>query len=249
MRAGRRLSAVVVSVVLGGTLAACGRATARTASGRTQSPSCPSGTPTVTAHGQGITQGPPDLLTLSIGVATEASTAAAALRDNSTQANALVAQLHQDGVAASDLQTSGLSIQATYTGSSPVITGYSVNNTVTARIHDITKAGALIDDAARAAGNAIRVNSVSFSIQNDASLSAQARADAVHQARARALAMASGAGMKIGPLCSLTDDSSTQPQPQFFSAGGSSASLSAPPIEAGSQLISADVTAVYQIRP
>lgn len=239
--------AAAATVAAGLALAGCGRAT-DTAAGAPSSVGCPSGTPTITAHGHGSTQGPPDLLTVSLGVQTSASTTGAALTANSTAANGLVAQLRKDGVAETDLQTSGLSIQPTY--NKTVITGYHVTNTVTAKLHNITGAGALIDDASQAAGNAIQVNSISFSIQDDSSLTAIAKEAAVRQARDQAAAMAKGTGMHLGRLCSLNDNSAQVPEPTLggFALGASGgAGAAAPPIETGSQQVIADVTAVFQI--
>lgn len=241
--------AVGAALVLG----ACGSASSGAGAGGSEPSVCPAGTTTVTAHGHGATQGPPDLLTVSLGVQTSAPSAAAALADNSSAAGALIAELKKDGVASADLQTSGLSIQPMYTGPRPVITGYQVTNSVTARIHNLAGAGGLIDDAARAAGNAIQVNQMAFSIQDDSALSSQARQAAVRQAADQARAMATGAGMHLGRLCSLSDQSATQPQPVGgFVAGGTGASSAGgvtAPIEAGSQQVTADVTAVYQLRP
>jgi uncharacterized protein YggE len=235
--------------VLAGALAlsACGGAT-RTSAGGAGGSGCPSGTATVTAHGHGTTQGPPDLLTVSLGVQTSASSAREALTANSSAANGLIAQLHKDGVADADLQTSGLSIQPTY--NKTVITGYQVTNTVTAQLHNIAGAGALIDDASQAAGNAIQVNSIAFSIQDDSALTASAKQAAVRQARSQAQAMATGAGMDLGRLCSLSDNSAQVPQPifgQLAAGGGGTAGVAAPPIETGAQKVTADVTAVYRL--
>ena len=243
-------TAAGLAVVGGLALAACGSSTSTAAGGLTNS-GCPAGTATITAHGHGVTQGPPDLLTVSLGVQTSAPTAAAALADNSSKATGLIAQLRKDGVAEADLQTSGLSIQPMYAGPKPVITGYQVTNTVTARLHNLAGAGGLIDDAAQAAGDAIQVNSISFSIQDDSTLAGAAKEAAVRQATDQAKAMASGAGMRLGRLCSLTDNGSPQPQPVFGAVGvgtSAAAGAAAPPIETGSQQVTADVTAVFEIQ-
>ena len=241
---------VGLALVGGLALGACGSGTSPAASGPTGS-HCPAGTATLTAHGHGVILAPPDLLTVSLGVQTSAPTAASALGDNSSKASGLIAQLRKDGVAAADLQTSGLSIQPVYAGPKPVITGYQVTNTVTARLHNLAGAGGLIDDAAQAAGNAIQVNSVSFSIQDDSTVTAAAKEAAVRQAADQAKAMATGAGMRLGNLCSLTDNSSQQPQP-VFGAGGAGTSAAAgevaAPIETGSEQVTADVTSVFEIR-
>ncbi len=150
----------------------------------------------------------PNELTISLGVQTQASTAAVALSTNSTKANALIAKLEADGVTEQDLQTSGLTVQPVYTGPKQLITSYQVMNTVTVTLYDLAEAGKIIDDAASAAGNAIVVNDIAFSVKDDTALLGQARAAAVRQAMGQAQLMASAAGMSLGHLCSLVDNSS-----------------------------------------
>jgi uncharacterized protein len=59
-------------------------------------------------------------------------------------------------VAAADLQTSQLSINPTSTPNGR-INGYDVTNLVTATLRDIGGAGGLVDAAAAAAGDAVRI--------------------------------------------------------------------------------------------
>src|SRR5207245_5918540 len=120
------------------------------------------------------------------GVQTQAASAKAALDANNQKANALVQALKSKGVKAIDLQTSELSIQPMYGDKGQQITGYQVSNMVTANLHDLARAGALIDSAAAVAGDAVRVQQVAFSIGDDTSVHAQARVQAVQQARAQA---------------------------------------------------------------
>jgi hypothetical protein len=188
---------------------------------------------------------------ISLGVQTQASTAAAALRNNSAKANALISTLEVDGLTKQDLQTSGLVVQPVYTGPKQKITGYQVMNTVTVTLYDLAQAGKIIDDAAHAAGNAIVVNDIQFSIKNDTALLGQARAAAVRQATGQAQLMASAAGMSLGPLCSLVDNSSQPVVPVLSSGAPTKEAVPSTPIEAGTVQVTADVTAVYglQARP
>jgi len=77
----------------------------------------------------------------------------------------------------------------------------------------------------------------------------RARADAVHQAVAHAAAMAAAAGRRLGPVCSLTDDTQSSLLPPPF--GGDSAAAarqSAPvPVEPGTQVQTDQVTMVYAL--
>jgi hypothetical protein len=159
-----------------------------------------------------------------------------------------VAELTKDGVAQKDMQTSGLSIQPVYSGPKSRLTGYEVTNTLTVTVRDLAKAGKIIDDTTKAAGNSARVNDITFSIQNDSVLLGEARATAVSQAGVQAQKMASAAGLALGPLCSLQDNSS-EPSPQTVGAGFAAQAAAAPTIETGSEQVTADVTAVYQLVP
>lgn len=246
----RRLA---VLSALGGSalaLAACGGTGAAGAAGTPPGGTCPSGTATVTAQGQGSAQGPPDLLSITMGVQTSAPSAAEALSQNSAAASALIARLRSDGVAEADIQTSGLFIGPVYGATAGVISSYQVSNTVTVRVHYPIpgSGGSLIDDAAAAAGNAIRVQGISFSLRNDSSLASGARRSAVQEARADAAAMAAGAGGRLGPLCSLRDDTVGTPAPsQLFGSGGTALAAPSTPVEPGTERVTAQVTAVYRL--
>ena len=75
-------------------------------------------------------------------------------------ATGLLDVLRGRGVADRDLRTSGLSISPTF-DTDGRITGYEVTNQVAATLRDVAGAGALIDAAAQAAGDAVRVQQIS----------------------------------------------------------------------------------------
>jgi uncharacterized protein YggE len=208
---------------------------------------CPTNASTVTVQGYGSAEAQPNELTISLGVQTQSSTAAVALSTNSAKANALIAKLEADGVTGQDLQTSGLTVQPVYTGPKQLITSYQVVNNVTVTLYDLTEAGKIIDDAASAAGNAIVVNSIAFSVKDDTALLGQARAAAVRQATGQAQVMAAAAGMSLGHLCSLVDNSS-EPTPVSFASGvPGKATAPSTPVQPGEQQVTANVTAVYEL--
>lgn len=240
------------TVVAGLALAACGRgpggrAGAAASLSSSGTATCRSGS-TITAQGTGQAQAPPDLLTMVLGAHAQAPSAAGALAADNTEARALTGQLERRGVAKADIQTSGLTISPTYAGGpSPQVTGYQVDDTVTAKVHDLASAGALIDAAAAAVGNGVRFDGLSFSVQDDAGLQASAHAAAVHAARARARAMARAAGTKLGSLCSLSDAASSPVSPLKQALTSLAPGVAAPsvPLQPGTQTVSAEVTAVY----
>lgn len=215
--------------------------------------SCGSGAPKLTVRGTGQASGTPNLLTLTLGVDTSGTSAESALGADNTSTAAVVAALSAGGVKKKDVQTTGLSIQPTYSKTGTP-TGYSVDNTVVAEITDFATAGTVIDSAASAAGNAVRISGLSFSVEDPAGLQDQARQDAVHQAVSHAATMAAAAGDHLGPVCTLSDNSSgATPTGGFRSAEGfASAGAAEParvPVEAGSQRATAEVTLVYALLP
>jgi len=210
---------------------------------------CGTGTPTLTIQGNGSATAAPDEAMIGLGVQTQAATAAAAMSTNSIRANALVVKLEADGVAQSDLQTSNLSVQPNYNNNGTVITGYQVSNDITVTLHNVAGAGKIIDDAASVAGNAIRVEGITFAVPDQESLMAQARAAAVRQAASQAQVMAAAAGLVLGPLCSLQDNSSITPPQPLFASGAPAAMATTTPVETGSLQVTANITAVYELGP
>lgn len=199
----------------------------------------------ISTQGTGIVSGSPDTVSIVLGVQTQAPEAAAAMTDNADRADTLIETLKARGVDEQDITTKNLSVQPNYqpTGT---IDGYTVINQVEATLRDVATSGDLIDAAARAAGDAIRVQELTFSIADDSELRAQARAQAVAQAQEQAQQIADAAGAKLGAVRSITEspESDAVPFPASRSMADGAAST---PIEAGSQKLSVSVSVTYEI--
>jgi hypothetical protein len=198
----------------------------------------------ITTRGVGTVAGTPDTLTVVLGVQTRAASAADALADNNTRAGGLLDVLRGRGVADKDLRTSGLSISPTFEADGR-ISGYEVTNEVTATLRDIAGAGALVDAAAQAAGDAVRVQQIAFGIDDDAQPRAQARADAVRQAVTQARQLADAADVGLGPILSITEVSGNQPPVPV--TRDSAAAQAAVPIQPGTQDVSVTVEVVHAV--
>jgi uncharacterized protein YggE len=198
----------------------------------------------ITTRGVGTVTGTPDTLTVVLGVQTRAASAADALADNNTRAGGLLDVLRGRGVADKDLRTSGLSISPTFEVDGR-ISGYEVTNEVTATLRDIAGAGALVDAAAQAAGDAVRVQQIAFGIDDDAQPRAQARADAVRQAVTQARQLADAADVGLGPILSITEVSGDQPPVPV--TRDSAAAQAAVPIQPGTQDVSVTVEVVHAV--
>ena len=232
------LVAMAVGVVA---LAGCG------ATETTQPTTCASGTPTLVAAGSGQTTETPNEMHIVAGIDVTDHTAEAALADDDIRSDAVIASLRQNGVARVDIQTIGLSIAPQFAPNSSMITGYDVTNQVTATVLDLAHAGAVIDAVAAAAGNAIRLDGVTFSESDPYSGDSAARADAVAAARADARAMATRAGEALGPVCSISDTGAPGESALGNPAATASAFAASTPIEPGTTQTTAQVDVTFAI--
>ena len=251
-RARPTLTIVAAAAVAGVLLAGCGTSGGNVAGAAPATGiSTDNGRPSIAARGVGMVKGTPDTLRVVLGVETRSASAKDALAANNEKANALVDTLKSKGVEAKDLQTSQLSINPTYDDKGQLITGYQVNNTVTATLHDIGGAGGLIDAAAGAVGDAVRVQSIGFSIDDDSALKAEARTQAVHLARLQAEQMAKAAGVKLGAVRFISEVPANGPMPYYDVAAGRTSApgqAAAPaPVLPGQQELTLTVDVVWDI--
>ena len=251
MRARPTLVLVAAAAVGALVLAGCGRSGGNVAGAAPAGFSTGDGRPSIAARGVGLVKGTPDTLRVVLGVETRSASAQDALRANNDKANALIETLKAKGVEAKDIQTSQLSINPTYDDKGQRITGYQVHNIVTATLHDIAGAGALIDAAAGAVGDAVRVQSIGFSIDDDSALKAEARTRAVHLAQLQAEQMAKAAGVRLGAIRLISEVPASSPMPYAQDAhrtvAGAPAASAPAPVLPGQQELSLTVDVVWDI--
>src|ERR1700730_17247488 len=128
----------------------------------------------ITAVGDGSVEGTPNVLDLSLGVTTRDPSAATALGHNSELALKVIGVLKSAGVADKDVQTTDLSITPNMNSAGDHVDGCEVDNTVTAKLRDINKAGTIVDAATKVAGNEVVVRNLSFSFDDNSSIAAAA---------------------------------------------------------------------------
>jgi uncharacterized protein YggE len=198
----------------------------------------------ITARGVGEVTGTPDKLTIDLAVATRSPNAQTALDDNGQRSGALRDQLRTKGVADPDVQTSRFGIDPTFDNNGR-ISGYQVTNQLTVTVRDINAAGSIIDAAAQAAGDAVRVQSLGFAVDDDSKLLAEARTAAVKKAQEQAKQLADAAGVSLGSIRTITETSSgNRPPPVPYAADGAERATQVSP---GTQQLSVSVEIVYDI--
>jgi uncharacterized protein len=197
----------------------------------------------ITVTGNGTVTGVPNQLTLSLAVQVNGYSVTSALTQANHAVRAVTAALTRRGVAAADIQTSDLNISPNYQGSNPVPTSYGVSESLTATLNQLGTAGAQIQAAVRAGGNAVSINDVSLNITNPGKLMAAARARAVADARAQASQFAAALGEPLGQVISLTPVQQQTVYPQVFGAANKAAG--SVPISAGTQQLTVSITVIY----
>ncbi len=174
----------------------------------------------IIVSGEGKISVVPDLATVSLGVEAEDSTVAAA-QDQATSAMEMVmAALADNGVADADIQTQYFNIYPVTHWDDETweeeITGYRVSNTVTIKIRDMDNISPIIDAAIVAGEDLIRVNGISFSVEDPSIYYGEVREEAMADAIARAEALAELAEIRLGKPIQITENS-YQPGYVYFS--------------------------------
>ena len=201
----------------------------------------------ITVTGTGTVNGTPNQLTLSMGVQVNAGSVEGALQQANQAISSVTAALKARGVAASDIQTSGLSIQPNFRSNSSTPDGYGVSEYLTATLRHISTAGAQIQAATQAGGNVVTIDGISLDLTDTSNLLARARAAAVADARHKAAQYASAIGQPLGPVVSITDQAQAQPFPFYGQAASAAPRSSSVPISPGTQQLSVSITVVYAI--
>jgi uncharacterized protein YggE len=192
----------------------------------------------ITTVGHGDVVAVPDRATVSAGVRTTATTAAAALAQNAALATKVIAALKRAGGV--DLQTQEVSLDPqTDRGR---VTGYVAQDTVSAQ-SALGVAGRLIDAAVAAGANT--VDGPSLSVADQDALYREALGKAVADARAKAEALAQAGGVAVGRVLSVTEQSAQPPLP--FQPAAAAAGVPATPVEPGTQDVVADVQVVFAL--
>lgn len=180
----------------------------------------------------------PDMATLQLSVSREAETARAALDLNSAAMKEVISALREAGVASRDLQTSGLDIQPRYdypgprNEHPPKLIGYTVRNSLGVRVRELDKLGGVIDRAVTLGVN--QVGAIRFGNLDPGAALDKARAEAVHNALSRAEILADAAGLRLGEVLEIAEQSRVpEPRPMLAARAMAMDAVESVPIEVG----------------
>jgi uncharacterized protein YggE len=197
----------------------------------------------ITVTGTGRVETVPNEAMFSLGVSTDGATAREALAANSAAMRRVLSALDNAGVGAKDVKTETVSIGPDYDGGDNP-SGYAARNSVSVRVRDLAKVGAVLDAASRAGAN--EVNGPMLTRSNREKFEAKALEGAFDDARKRATALADAAGVNLGGVTAIVEGTIPDPQPWLMDRAAVAKDPSAP-ISPGTEEIRATVTVTFAI--
>jgi len=207
--------------------------------------------PMIRVQGEGSVAVAPDMAIIDIGVLREGATAREALTASNEAMAAVIAAMKEEGIEARDLQTSGFFVQPRYTqpapdrsSEAPRIDGYSATNSLTVRIRDLARLGAVLDRAVTLGVNT--GGNITFTNAEPDQHVAKAREAAVRDAAARARQLAEAAGVKLGNLVEINDMGSG-PRPMMMARAKSFDAAEAVPVESGENTYTVNIQAAWEV--
>ncbi len=217
--------------------------------------------PPITVLGTGTISAQPDQSSVSFTITKTAAT----LKDKQNQANTftnkIVADLQKLGVAKQDIQTNNYNSYPNYNDNnsgtiipirqpqSQTIQSYTVSEDVTITIHNTDIANKVIDAVTNDGAENVSGPDLTFSDSKQQDLENQARAKAIENARQKAQSMATAAGIHLGKLTKIQEDSQTPYpviRPLMMDAANGSAKSAPTQINAGQNSVTASVTLSYE---
>jgi len=221
------------------------------------------GMASINVRGEGEVMAKPDIGTFSFSVMAEGVDAASAQTESATKINDILGYLEESGVEDKDIKTSSYYLNPKYRyetqvcaansycpPGNPVIDGYEVSQTITVKVRDLDESGNLISGVGdRGATN---ISGLSFTIDDEEVLKAEARATAIADAKEKAEKLAEDLGVSIVRIMGYYEDEYYAPYGAGY--GGdmmmerSVAKSVSPEMPTGENMITSTVNVTFEIR-
>ena len=215
----------------------------------------------IRVSGTGTVSVEPDVAILQVGVEVFAGKVSTARSEASKAMDSVVSVLKKEGVEEKDIQTTRFNIyprydyeEVTINGKrigTQVLTGYTVNNTVKAKIYEIDKVGEIIDKGAVAGCDYARINGVDFTVDDPTPYQTEIRKMAVEDAVGKAQEYALLTNVELGPVIELNEMTPGSVHSPYEADYGMRMMAAAPPttsISAGQLEISLTVNTLFAIK-
>lgn len=215
---------------------------------------------TISVTGQASESVNPDLVSIQLGVDTQAKNAQNATSQNAQEMNATIAAIENLGITTSEISTSSFTINPIYNntgqyggydGSTNELLGYKVSNMILIQTTKLGLVGSILDAAVSAGAN--RVDNVSFTLspQKEQEVKDMLLENAILDAQSRAQKALSPLGQKITGVQTVTLSEFNVPPPGPLYQGRfmSATAIPTTPIFTSSQEITTTVNVTFLIGP
>mgnify|MGYP001602215561 FL=1 len=221
-------------------------------------------TNTISVSGEGEVFAVPDTVTFSVTVRENAKQVKDAQDAATKKGNDIIEYLKKEGVEEKDIKTTDYSVSPQYewiqqacpqSGYCPpgkqILTGFQVSQTLSVKVRDTKKAGDLLSGVG--AHGATEVSDLSFTIDDEDALKAEARDKAIAEAKEKAEKLAKSLGVSLVRVVGFYENEGGGPI-YAYGMGGAERTVSdsmpkvAPQIPAGENKIVSNVSVTYEIR-
>lgn len=205
----------------------------------------------IAVSGEGTVSVRPDIALVNLGIEVTAETVATARDEAADAMQAMQDAMSDEGVAEEDIQTQFFNIYPQYNYSEsngPQIIGYVVSNQVQVKVRDLDTVSAVLDSAIEAGGDAVRVNGITFTVEDPEQFLSDARREAVADARAKAEVLAEAAGVELGAAISINESTNFGGDMYYPAADVRQEGMGgATPVNPGEQDLRVNVAVVFAI--
>jgi uncharacterized protein len=214
----------------------------------------------ITVTGEGEIFAIPDIASFGFGATAQAKSAKEAQDAVVARINPAIKFLRDNGVAEKDIKTSSFNVYPQYTSvgapctqyscppSRQEISGYEASQYVEVKIRNIETAGGMIAGITEAGAN--NVSGLNFTIDEEDSLKAAARAQAIADAKSKAVVLAKDLNVKLVRIVEFSENNwgGVPPYMKFEMAQDARGSASSPDLPTGENKIFSSVVITYEIR-
>lgn len=214
---------------------------------------------TVYVTGEGEVFAIPDIATIAFSAREEGKTVADAQKKVSTKIDAALAFLEGAGIDEKDIKTVSYNAYPRYEygeigclGSgcpkpgTRVLAGYEVSQSISVKVRDTEKAGAILEGVAKA--GIADISGPDFAIDDDTALQAEARKKAIADAREKAVALARDLGVELVRVVNFSESGNYPIYYKAEMAVDGRGGASVPQVPVGENRIVSTVTITYEIR-
>lgn len=222
------------------------------------------GPTTINVTGKGEVFAKPDIATFTFSVTAKEADASTAKSKSAETTNAILAYLKEKGVEDRDVKTQYYNLSPRYeypreicpVGSycppgEPKLVGYEVTQSILVKVRKTDDAGMLLSGIAEL--GATNVSGLSFTIDDEESIKAEARDAAIKDAQEKAQKLAADLGVRLVRMTGYWENEGPMPYYGYGMGGAEMKTMDAvmapmPEIPTGENTITSQVNLTYQVR-